>query len=134
MTGQRLDTSVLLTSTRRFKSSLMRATLDEAGLDVVTAAGARAAIEIAGKTRFDAFLVDLDGLAATARFLAIELKAVDPCAQLIGLGENRYGAPCDVLLSGPFSPAALVELVLASLGLAVSRRRRPQVFSLPRIS
>jgi hypothetical protein len=121
MTERRLDKSVLLTSSRRFKTSLMAATLDEAGFDVVTALGARAAIEIAGRTAFDAFLVDLDGLAGTARFLAIELKAVDPCAQLIGLGENRWGAPCDVLLGAPFSPAALVELVLASLGLAELR-------------
>lgn len=39
------------------------ATLDETGLDVVTALGARAAIEIAGRDTFDAYLVDLEGFA-----------------------------------------------------------------------
>jgi CheY-like chemotaxis protein len=118
VTPQGLGKRVLLASNHRLKASLIAATLDEAGFEVTTAAGARAAIEIANKAEFDAFLVDLDGFGTTARFLAIELRALDPCAQLIGFGEDRYSAPCDITLGRPFSPAQLVDLVLASFGIA----------------
>lgn len=116
----RLERSVLVASTRRFRSSLIAATLDEAGFNVATAPGAAAALELAGKRAFNAFLIDLDAIGMTARFLTIEFRALSPRAQLIGFGTNRANAPCDITLDGEISHSALVEVLLASLGLAAS--------------
>lgn len=102
---------VLLLGLPRLGASLVAATLDEAGIESVSAADMRAASIVAADGSIDLCVVDLDHFGATATAEIEQLAERWPSARTVGIAARATGVSADVVVERPFAPRTLIAAV-----------------------
>lgn len=104
----------LLLGLPRLGASLVAATLDEAGIESVTAADMRAAAAVAADGSIDLCVVDLDHFGATATAEIAQLAERWPSVRTVGIGARATTVPTDAVVERPFAPRTLLAAVRAA--------------------
>ncbi len=114
---------VLLVDDNEELRAFLVQTLREASVDVVAAGTCEAALSLADKNKFDAYIVDsllddIDGLSLVAQLRATKNGVKMPILLLSNLGtalarRMAQNVGCDEFLVKPFGPGQFVEQVRA---------------------